>query len=229
MFVTGANRGLGLCLCERFLEKGCRVYALLRKQSNEITELKNKHQENLFIYTADVTDEKQLRETSEKIKAQTAGIDILINNAGIHLEHAQPDFSEIDFSVYIPTFTVNALAPLMVVKYLLTLVKNGQKKLIVNISSEAGSIGNAWREREYAYCMSKAALNMASRILDNRLKKEGIKVLAVHPGWFSSDMGGAEAPITPEQAAAKVAGTLLKDWHNKKSIYIDVEGKEMPW
>jgi NAD(P)-dependent dehydrogenase (short-subunit alcohol dehydrogenase family) len=72
-------------------------------------------------------------------------------------------------------------------------------------------------------------LNMASKILHNRLKREKIKVLALHPGWFSSDMGGAEAPITPEQAASKVAEIVLKDWHGKKAIYIDAEGKEMPW
>jgi NAD(P)-dependent dehydrogenase (short-subunit alcohol dehydrogenase family) len=229
ILITGANRGLGLFLCKHFLNKGCRVYALLRKQSSGITELKKKYMDNIFIYTTDVTDEKQLRETSEQIKAQTSGIDILINNAGVHLEHTRPDFSEIDFSVYLPTFKVNAVGPLMVIRNFLPLVKNGRIKLIVNISSEAGSIENAWRENEYAYCMSKAALNMASKILHNRLKKDKIKVLAVHPGWFSSDMGGAEAPITPEQAALKVTETILKDWHGKKTIYLDLEGKEMPW
>jgi len=229
ILITGANRGLGLFLCKHLLDRGHRVYALLRKESRGIAELKSKYKAHLFIYKADVTDEKQLLQTSEQIKTQTSDLDIIINNAGIHLEHGCPDFPDIDFSVYGPTLEVNAIAPLMVVRKFLPLIRNGQKKLIVNISSEAGSIESAWRESEYAYCMSKVALNMASKILHNRLSKQGIKVLAVHPGWFSSDMGGAEAPITPEQAAFKVAETILKDWHGKKDIYIDSEGKRMPW
>ena len=77
----------------------------------------------------------------------------------------------------------------MVIKNALPLLRKGRKKLIVNFSSEAGSIGTCGRQSEYSYCMSKAALNMASQILQNAVKAEGIKVLALHPGWFSSDMG----------------------------------------
>jgi NAD(P)-dependent dehydrogenase (short-subunit alcohol dehydrogenase family) len=141
----------------------------------------------------------------------------------------QSDLGEIDFSVYAPTLEVNAIAPLKVVEVFLPLILAGHKRLIVNITSEAGSIGNMRREREYAYCMSKAALNMASKILDNRLRREGIKVLALHPGWFSSDMGGGDAPITPRQAAFNVGRTILKDRHSRKAVYVDARGRKLPW
>jgi NAD(P)-dependent dehydrogenase (short-subunit alcohol dehydrogenase family) len=229
ILITGAGRGLGFYLCECLLEQNHFVHALLRKESTGIASLKKKYPNHLYIYQADVRDEQELGRVFGQIKTKTAGIDILINNAAVHLDSHRPDLAEIDFSVYVPTFEVNAVAPLKVARQFLPLVRSGHKKLIVNITSEAGSIADAWRQSEYAYCMSKTALNMASKILQNRLEKEGIKVLAVHPGWFSSDMGGKEAPITPKQAALKVAGTILKDWHGKKAIYMDSEGKEMPW
>ena len=136
---------------------------------------------------------------------------------------------QVDFSVYLPAYQVNAVGPLMVVKYALPLLRKGQKKLIVNVSSEAGSIGACWRKSEYSYCMSKAALNMASRILQNALKEEGIKVLALHPGWFSSDMGGAAAPITPSDAAEEIVKLVLNPPGLDGPIYVASNGEALEW
>jgi NAD(P)-dependent dehydrogenase (short-subunit alcohol dehydrogenase family) len=227
--LTGANRGLGYFLCTYLLQHGHSVYALLRKENRAVLALKREFEDNLVLLKADVTDQTQLRDAFHRTAGSAAAVDILINNAAVHLEPIPPDLEEIDFSVYAPTFEVNAIAPLKVIAAFLPLVRKGKRRLIVNISSEAGSIADAWREREYAYCMSKAALNMASKILQNRLGKEDIKVLALHPGWFSSDMGGSGAPITPEEAALKVGRTILQDWHGKDIIYLDSDEKQLPW
>ncbi len=77
--------------------------------------------------------------------------------------------------------------------------------------------------------MAKAAMNMSSQILQNRLKKEKIKVLAIAPGWFSSEMGGSDAPLTPEEAALRVAATLFLDWAIDDPIYIDTDTTPMSW
>ena len=129
----------------------------------------------------------------------------------------------------IDVYQANAIGPLMVVKYALPLLRKGNKKLIVNFSSEAGSIGACGRTREYSYCMSKAALNMASRILQNALKEEDIKVLALHPGWFSSDMGGAEAPITPSEAAEEIVKLILNPPGLDEPIFVDSNGETFEW
>ncbi|MFX1537678.1 MAG: SDR family NAD(P)-dependent oxidoreductase, partial [Promethearchaeota archaeon] len=166
----------------------------------------------------------------QKISKITSSIDILINNAAVHLEEPAPDLGEINLEIIKKTFEINSIAPLNVINNFIELVKNSDIKLIVNISSEAGSISNCWREREYGYCMSKAALNMMSQILQNRLNIEKIKVLAIHPGWFSSKMGGEEAPITPDDAAKDVAKTILKDWTLNDPIFIDSKtGDRMNW
>jgi NAD(P)-dependent dehydrogenase (short-subunit alcohol dehydrogenase family) len=176
-----------------------------------------------------VTEEKQIDRAYADVKEKIPSLDILINNAAVHLEQHKPGLMDTDFSVYLPTFRINAVAPLMVTRRFLPLLMKGTGKLVVNISSEAGSIGNAYRKGEYSYCMSKAALNMASKILQNSVADDGIKVLAIHPGWFSSDMGGKEAPITPDDAAQTVVETIMRKWDSTGPVYIDPEGKEMSW
>ena len=65
--------------------------------------------------------------------------------------------------------------------------------LVVNISSEAGSIGASRRRQEYCYCMSKAAMNMGAKILSNELWKRSARVISIHPGWLRTAMGGPDA------------------------------------
>ncbi len=75
--------------------------------------------------------------------------------------------------------------------------------------------------------MSKAALNMATRILQNRLEEEKFVVRAIHPGWFSSDMGGKEALISPEAAALPLVELISS--LPEQPLYGDFEGNALPW
>ncbi len=230
ILITGVNRGLGLALTKTFLENGNIVFALYRTMSDDLKKLKRKYNEDILLFKANVTEEKDIQAAYSKIKNITSSIDILINNAAVHFENHRPLLEKTDFEAIIQTFEVNSIAPLKVIKHFTPLVKNSQRKLIVNISSEAGSISNqTWRESEYGYCMSKAAMNMMSKLLHNRFKKDGVKILAVHPGWFSSDMGGPEAPITPLDAANNVVKTILVDWKIDDQIFVDFDAKPMNW
>lgn len=221
---------MGFYLSKDLLEQGHIVYSLSRRNSDELLTLKQNFPVKLRLFKADVTKEQEIIAVIQKIKGITGFLDIVVNNAAIHLEQDRPDLNETDFNAVQKTLEVNAIAPLRIIKHTYNLVKKGNKKLIVNISSEAGSIsGQNWRESEYGYTMSKAALNMFSKILQNKAQKDGIKVLALHPGWFSSDMGGAEAPITPQQSADKVVNALLFDWNLNHPIFIDSDLNEMEW
>jgi len=229
ILITGANRGLGLALTEKLLAGGHHIYAINRRDSDELLQLQEKCPESLRRYSGDVTDETSIRQSLETIASQVGALDIVLNNAAVHLDPSRSPLEKVDFSVYLPAFQVNAVGPLMVVRYALPLLRKGQKKLIVNISSEAGSIGTCWRKSEYSYCMSKASLNMASQILQNALKSEGMKVLALHPGWFSSDMGGAAAPITPADAAEEIVKLVLNPPGLDGPVYVASNGEAMEW
>jgi NAD(P)-dependent dehydrogenase (short-subunit alcohol dehydrogenase family) len=229
ILITGINKGLGLAMTKLFLSKGHEVFALVRHYSDDLKSLHKKYISQLNLYTADVSEEAQVENALTSIKKDTDSIDMLINNSAVYYHSDKVPVEKIDFSIYVTTYRVNAIGPLLVIKYALPLVRRGSRKQIINISSEAGSIADTWRKSEYAYCMSKAALNMASRILKNDVQAEGINVLTVHPGWFSSEMGTKEAPITPDQAAIKIVKLLEKSFNIKSPMYIDPDGKEIRW
>jgi NAD(P)-dependent dehydrogenase (short-subunit alcohol dehydrogenase family) len=229
ILITGANRGLGLALTEQLLQAGHSVHALNRHDSPCIAELLEQYPTRLICYTCDVTDETSIQVALKEVAARTGSLDIVLNNAAVHLDQARLPLESVDFSVYLPAFQANTVGPLMVIKYALPLIRKGARKLIVNFSSEAGSIGSCWRKSEYSYCMTKAALNMGSRILHNYVKDEGIRVLALHPGWFTSDMGGANAPITPAQAAEPIVKLLFTPSTPDAPMFVDWNGHALEW
>jgi NAD(P)-dependent dehydrogenase (short-subunit alcohol dehydrogenase family) len=228
VLITGASKGLGYSLTELYLSKGHLVIATYRKNLENLEKIKEN--KNLLLYKMDVSDEETVKTAYEYIGNKVKYIDILINNAAIYIEDKSKTIENIDIENVIQTLNVNSIGPLRVLKYFYPLVEKGFKKLIINISSEAGSISNCWRDREYGYCMSKSALNMLSAILQNYSKNKGIKVLSIHPGWMRTDMGGPNADISPEESAEGIFNLSLKEWDvNDKNIYMDYKGNIMTW
>jgi NAD(P)-dependent dehydrogenase (short-subunit alcohol dehydrogenase family) len=228
VLITGAARGLGFSMTRQLLERGCRVAALVRTESGGLRDLQARHAERLSIHLGDVTDEASLRKLFDDLTPRLAHLDIIINNAVIYLDGSRPTLENADLSICARTFEVNSVGPLRVVQQGLPLIRKGKRKLIVNVSSEAGSIGDCWRKAEYAYCMSKSALNMGSKLLQNYLEPEGIKVLVLHPGWFNSS-GQGPAPISAEEACVKVLETILKPHAVGEPQYVDPSGNALPW
>jgi NAD(P)-dependent dehydrogenase (short-subunit alcohol dehydrogenase family) len=230
VFITGADKGLGLSLARRFLREGSRVYAGLHRPESASPELGRLFPKTFFPVPLDVASLDSVRAAAGRVAELTGALDLLVNNAGVLLEARAP-LAEIDLSSYPlrETMDVNAFGPLRVVRQFLPLLEKGGRKLVINISSEAGSIADCWRESEFAYSMSKAALNMLSKILQNHLGPRGFKVLAVHPGWMRTDMGGADSAIEADEAAEGVFRLALRDWGPDDPIYMDYRGQSLSW
>jgi NAD(P)-dependent dehydrogenase (short-subunit alcohol dehydrogenase family) len=228
VFITGADKGLGFSLTQRFLAEGIRVFAGQYEPGSRLSALAAP--EKLTLVPLDVTQMDSVREAARRVAELAPALDVLINNAGVMLETRTP-LLELDLTrlPLMETLDVNTFGPLRVVQQFLPLLEKGERKLILNISSEAGSIADCWRESEFAYSMSKAALNMQSRILQNYLKPRGFKVLAVHPGWMRTDMGGAEADIHADEAAEGIFNLAAQDWDPDDEIYMDYHGQPLRW
>jgi NAD(P)-dependent dehydrogenase (short-subunit alcohol dehydrogenase family) len=231
VFITGADKGLGLSLTAKFIEGGLRVFAGSYFSTAELDKIAEQSPGKLSMTGLDVTDLTSIQRAVQTVAKQTPTLDILINNAAIYLERPVKPLEELDVGDmhFQRTMDVNAFGPLRVIQQFLPLLEKGQRKLIVNISSEAGSITDCTRSMEYAYCMSKSALNMASRILQNALEPGGCKVLAIHPGWMRTDMGGRDADIHPDEAANGIFKLAMRQWQSGDEIYMDYQGTILPW
>jgi NAD(P)-dependent dehydrogenase (short-subunit alcohol dehydrogenase family) len=228
VFITGANRGVGLSLTEKLLESGFIVLAGCRTASDKLTALGKSHAE-LKIVNLDVTDDRSVSQSLAAVSREVDRLDILINNAAAYLTKSEISLADTDFEDVRKMYEINTLGPLRVTKSFLPLLEQGCKKMIVNISSEAGCITDCWRTSEYGYAMSKTALNMQSKILQNYLKPKGFKILAIHPGWVRTDMGGPDADISPKESAEGIAKLVVKDWALDEGIYFDYRGTPLPW
>ncbi len=225
--VTGAARGLGRCLAEAYLGQGATVFGLARAKQGD--ELARTYGERYRPIECDITEEAAVRAAAEVVAGVAGAVDLLINDAAIYREKPFDEVPEFDADLARLTFNVNAVGPLLVTKHFLPLVLAGAGKKIVNISSEAGSISQNWRSRENAYCMSKAALNMQSVILQRRVRDDGVKVLAIHPGWMRTEMGGAEADIDPSESAAGIVAVIARETDPDGHMYFDYTGKPWEW
>jgi NAD(P)-dependent dehydrogenase (short-subunit alcohol dehydrogenase family) len=224
VLITGANRGLGLCLVQKFSAEGWQVFAAERTPTASQRALPHVNSVSL-----DVQDPDSIAGAARSVAELSGGLDVLINNAAVN---PRPDYDsllgELDFSAMQLAYDVNALGPLRVIEGLLPLLERGQRKLVVNVSSEAGSLRHSWRDRSYGYCMSKAALNMQTTILDRALKSRGFNVLALHPGWMRTDMGGQDAHLDPVESAEGIYQVV----HTASAAtprFLQHDGKEFPW
>ncbi len=231
VLIAGASRGLGYYLAQKYLEDGAQVLAGVRNpETGQMRELAEKYPDTLILLPMDVSDTSSVEKAAALAAERVDQIHVVINNAGIHADSSFEPLERADLDDCIPVYNVNAVGPLRVAKAFLSLIPEHAGGLIVNISSESGSISTAGRKKEFDYCMSKAALNMGTKLLDNYLCDRGIKVIAVHPGWMRTDMGGQNAHLDPYETACKLAELFGRvDGKDRELTFMDNDGKAYPW
>ncbi len=229
--ITGANRGLGLSLATVAAEQGHTVVASVRSFASDmrgIDRLRQQAGERIIPLELDVTDERSIREAAATVGERLGAVDCLINNAAVLLDRDKP-IEELELERLRASFEVNLFGAMMTVKHFLPLLRRGNRPVIVNVSSEAGSITNAYGG-DYPYALTKAALNMFSQQLARGLAKEGMLVYAVHPGWMRTDMGGPKAPLDPLDSARGILklATREKAVEPAPFVFVDYRGNAMP-
>lgn len=234
--VTGADRGLGLSLVRSLLANQFSVFAgQFLKESEDLKALKERYPEQLELIPLDISNKDSVKQAARVIASKTGYVDMIINNAGIirSADNATV-LVELDDEGMAEIYNVNTLGALRVSNALMGLLLQSEDKLIVNISSEAGSITRNKRINMYGYCMSKAALNMQSSLMHNHLKTLGGQVMVFHPGWLQTYMHGKkdeQAEMTPEQSAEQIIDLVLdyKKYKGEEPAYLDTDGSSWPW
>ncbi|MBS4193763.1 SDR family oxidoreductase [Lederbergia citri] len=211
VLVTGANRGLGLALSKAALERGHTVLACARngaQPDGSLQNLSRQYPNQIFLIELDVSDEKSVEMAAAKVSENWESIDAIINNAGVLYER-DAKIEELDFSLLELTMNVILYGPMRVIKHFLPLLYKGTNQIIINISSDAGSIATAYGG-DYPYAISKTALNMFTKQIKHYVSDKNINVYAIHPGWIRTDMGGEKAPGSPEETANNLVDILEK-------------------
>ena len=232
VFITGADKGLGLALANIFLNNRFHVFAgKFTRARGALDRLAALHPARLTLIRQDVASMPSIRRSARELAKRTPALDILINNAGITFQQTKLPLPATDLADghLEAIMAVNTFGPLRVTQQFLPLLERGRRKRIVNITSEAGSIAGCTRESWFGYCMSKTALNVQSQLLQRYLAPRGFKVLAIHPGWLQTDMGGPQATIDPAASAAGIFTLATKKWSARSPIYMDYNGKPMRW
>ncbi len=236
VLITGGTRGIGFEFTKQFLKKGFFVVTASRTPftSPELQQLKDQYDNRLIIQNLDVSEEESRQKIFEKLIEKINHLDILINNAGIASgnEKFRYRFGELNQVDLCRSLLVNAVAPLLITEKFFPLLAKSTNPIVVNISSNSGSItkkrGNG--STGYGYSSSKAALNMFTKMLSFELKEDKIIVVSFHPGWVKTTMLYCEN--APLEARDSVQGmiSIIESLELKDSgKFLDWQGNELPW
>lgn len=218
--ITGANRGIGLALVREFQKQGHTVIATARDPSSA-KELKATGAE---LHALDVADPASINALAAGLNGRA--IDFLINNAGLG---DRADISRLDYHRFEEILRVNTIAPIRVLDALTPNLAAGKEKIAAALSSQLGSIENTDMGFGLAYRVSKAGLNMGLRAAAHSVADKGITLLALHPGWVKTDMGGEGAPVEPADSAAGLYKVITGAGPSKALRFYDFQGKTLPW
>ena len=221
VLITGANRGIGLEYARQFAARGYEVIGTARDPA-DARELSAVAQR---VEQLDVTDAASVAALATRLEG--VAIDILVNNAGI-FPRGDVTIDKVDFGTMERTFAVNTFGPLRVVQALLPNLRKGERKTIVNMSSQLGSIGNS-NGRWYAYRASKAALNQVNKVLSAELGPDGFICAVLHPGWVRTDMGGSNATYSPQESVRGLIGVIERLKPSDNGRFFDFKGESIPW
>ena len=226
--MTGANRGIGFEVVRQLARRGFTVILGSRDERKGIEASEELKREGLRVFARrlDVTDEESVEWSRRWVEENFRRLDVLVNNAAI-LYDVWQRAGNADFDTVREAFETNTLGAWRVAKAFLPLLRASKHGRIVNVSSESGSLASMGGGTP-AYSVSKAALNALTRMLSDELRRDRILVNSVCPGWVATEMGGPNAPRTPEEGAAGVVwAATLPDGGPTGGFFRD--GEPLPW
>jgi len=233
VLITGGNQGLGLAIASELVAQGADTIVVGRRSSPELDALGCQ-----VITGVDVTDTAAVN--GKMIDEIGEPVDYVLNNAGYFPDITDSIADGMSYEEQLKQIDICALGPLRVSE---ALVKAGKVKgSIVIISSQAGSAEwrttqNANEGGDYGHHMSRAACNIGGVLLAEELKKKGIAVLMLHPGFNRTGMtskyaaiweveGAVEASVGAKRVLYEVKGATME----RTGLFINCEdGLQIPW
>ncbi len=222
VLLIGASRGIGFELARQYLAEGWRVIATARSAEG-VDRLKALGVQTLRLDVANPASNSGLSWQLDGEK-----IDLALYVAGA-MDRASANTPPTRDS-FDGVMHTNVMGAMQVIPQIAPMVQE-TLGVIACISSVMGSLQETSSGNAALYRVSKAALNMVVRC--TQAEQPDITVLAIHPGWVQTDMGGAQAPLTPEQSASSLRQTLSQVLEQRdpkhRGAFLNHDGQPLPW
>ena len=222
VLLIGASRGIGHELARQYIADGWRVIATARSDDG-LASLKTLGAQTLRLDVANPASNSGL---SWQLDGEKIDLAIYVAGAMDRASANTPPTRD-SFDAVMHT---NVMGAMQVIPQIVPMVQE-TKGVIACISSVMGSLQETTSGNAALYRVSKAALNMVVRCTQADLPE--VTVLAIHPGWVQTEMGGAQAPLTPEQSASSLRQTLNRILEQRdpkfRGAFLNHDGNPLPW
>lgn len=210
VLITGASRGIGRAIAEKFASEGFNIIINYNKSKLEDVEklkeyLENKYNIKVLCLKCDVSQEEEVKKLFSDIKKWCEKLDCIVNNAGIANDMLLDEKTSSDF---LDVLKVNLLGTFLICKYGYKLIDEGS---IINISSNNAYGGYI---ESVDYDASKAGVIALTHDFAKYLSPK-IRVNCLCPGWIDTDMNKNMFEEFREKEKNKI---LLKKFGEAKDI-----------
>lgn len=226
--ITGANRGLGLAATKKLGGLGHKVLMGCRDLESCELIVKELREQKLDVEAIklDVTKIADIRAVHDYLKKSPLPLGILVNNAGVFLDSKGESVLEADPVIVLKSIETNTMGPMQLIQSLAPLMGKTGGGQIINVSSGMGSFSEM-EINATGYRMSKAALNVLTKICSKELEDMNISVNSICPGWCRTDMGGEEATRSADEGVDSIL--WLAQEKNPPNGKFLRDKKEIPW
>jgi NAD(P)-dependent dehydrogenase (short-subunit alcohol dehydrogenase family) len=225
-FISGANRGIGLELTRQLVARGDRVTAGVRSEEARDVLAARLAPQHARIETK-VFDTRDNDAILAAAKSIDAPIDVLVANAGAFGPSPQ-SVLDMDFAAALDLFNINTLGPPRLAQAFLPLLRRAKNPRVALMSSALGSMATV-DPSTAIYSATKAALDKFAQCLAVELKPLGVTVVALHPGWVRTDMGGPNAPLSAPESVAGIIATIDGLGLENSGSFLDYRGETVAW
>lgn len=221
VLVVGASRGIGLEFAVQYASDGWSVIAACRNPDQAQSWLPS----GVDIQPVDVTDMVSIDALTAHLNETP--LDLLIINAGV----AGPDaagFVAPDVLDFDRVMHTNVLGPMRIIQAFGACVAQAEGVIAV-LSSKMGSIEEADAASALTYRCSKAAANMVVKTAACEFGAQGATVVALHPGWVRTDMGGPKADLGVTESVENLRDLIAGLSADCNGEFFDYTGRQLPW
>jgi NAD(P)-dependent dehydrogenase (short-subunit alcohol dehydrogenase family) len=237
VLVTGANKGIGYEVARQVAALGHYVYLGIRdpqKGKEAVEKLKQSGITTVELLVIDVSSAASVAKAASELASKIDELDVLINNAGIAGRQPQ-NSSQCEMANLREVFDTNYFGVIQTTQAMLPLLRKADVPVIVNVSSELGSLAmqtsegrNPNFDNYHAYGSTKTALNAFTILLAHEFRGTKFRINSVTPGYTATDLNGFAGFKTPEQGAQPIVRLAMIGEDGPSGKFFRAEG-EVPW